>query len=54
MNAMLENAIILFEFIFLSMRSAHSEFFTERTFLSVIDNLHSIYKSGSSKLTEIT
>lgn len=36
---MLENEIIIFEFIFLSMRSAHSEFFTDKTFLSVIDNL---------------
>lgn len=34
--------------------TAQSEFFTERTFLSVIDNLHSIYKTVSSKLTGIT
>lgn len=34
--------------------TAQSEFFTERTFLSVIDNLHSIYKAVSSKLTGIT
>lgn len=51
---MLENAIILFEFIFLSVLNSTIGILTERTFLSVIDNLHSIYKAVSSKLTGIT
>lgn len=57
-NAMLENAIILFEFIFLSVLNSTIGIFHWENFL--ISNrqptyiVHSIYKTVSSKLTGIT